>query len=396
MPTNPHHISHTSHRRKKGLFWTLLILLFLSAVILILFSKKEKTAPANQFVTAAICGCINNSGVYRIPLGADLATLIHSAAGLSPHGDIRNIDMNSIVLNDRVYHIPCREENIKTYIEDQSLAEIHVKYPSHNEKLINYLYIGFPAVYMLIQFSSEYKLINIIYIPHSTVFLDNNYRLIDIFFTLGIGPTVNILQNRLNQKIDYYFIQDKPSFIKMIDELGGIEMNIDAVFAEEYNLEKGKHKMDGWKTYEYISFIDQKRHFSASGGSESLEELQLEVKNIELAYSQREFRQMNVMRALHSRYNPKGKNLNESRQSISTILNKGSIDSNIDLQAGTDLIKLLMEGSEISYGTLPGYYTGDGSHVYYIPEGPGYDMLRSQEVRELFQLNKRSGTQTLY
>ena len=182
----------------------------------------------------------------------------------------------------------------------------------------------------------------------------------------------------------------------MIDELGGIELKVDAVFAEEYDMNKGLNKLDGMRTYDYISYIDQKRHFSAVRNTSSLEDLQLNLKNAELAYDKREYRQMNVIRALHKRFNPKGQDLNESRQIISMILSKGTIDSNVDFQAGTDIFRLLMEGTEISYGTLPGYYERKDNNVYYIPEGPGYDMLRNQEVRDLFQLNKQSGTQTLY
>jgi anionic cell wall polymer biosynthesis LytR-Cps2A-Psr (LCP) family protein len=388
--------SQSGYRGKKMIFIAILAFLFLSAVISILFSQKDKALSSRQFVSVGVCGCINNSAVYRLPMGADLATLIHTANGISSHGDIRNMNLNTILLNDSIYHIPRRKESILSYVDDQSLSEMHIKYPTHKERLINYLYIGFPAVYMLFQYSTEYQLINIIYIPHSTVFMDNDYRLIDIFFTLGIAPTVNILQNRMNQSIDYYFLQDKSSFIDMIDELGGIDLNIDAVFAEEYNMKKGWNLLDGWKTYEYIRFIDQKRHFSARKGSGSLESLELELKNIDLAYDQREFRQMKVIQALHKRFNAGGKDLSEVRPMISAILKKGNMETNVDLQAGADIFRLLMEGTEVSYGTLPGYYTQSGNNVYYIPEGPGYDMQRKQEVRELFQLNKESGSQTLF
>ncbi len=383
-------------KRRKFLFYSILSILFILAIAFILGSGSHKPDPGKQHITVGICGCIKKDGVYRLPKNSDLATLVMAAQGITSRGDIRETDLGVSLQNDSIYHIPCRKDNTVIPWKPDNLGDFHVKYPNHNERLINYLYIGFPAVYMLIQYSSEYKLINIIYLPHSTVFMDNDYRLIDIFFTLGIEPTIRILENELNQKIDYYFIQNKPAFITMIDNLGGIEVSVDRVFADAYGLKNGNVLLDGWHAYEYISFIDQKRHYRAKPGTKAMSDLQFELKDIELAYDLRQERQLRVIQSLHRVFNTEDPSLRESQEVIGAILSKGTLDSNLDLKSGSEIFRILMEGAEISYGTLPGYYTRQDENVYYIPDGPGYDLLRNRETRALFELNRKNGTQTLY
>jgi hypothetical protein len=215
------------------------------------------------------------------------------------------------------------------------------------------------------------------------VLLQNSYRLIDLFFTLDINATIDVISKMLNERIDYYFIQNKPSFIQMIDELGGLQLKIDNEFARAYKKSNGNQILDGWHTYEYIRFIDRS-HFSSKGNSKSLEDLELETKYLDLAYEQRQFRQKKVINALHKKFN--FDDLTESSSTIKQILDKGTVNTNIDYKTAIWIIKNLMTGSKISFGTLPGYYKKNGNNLYYIPDKPGFQMLQNQLKREIFNV----------
>ena len=185
--------SESGYRRSKVIFWLFLLILLLIALLLIIFSNPTKTTTPYHYVTAGICGCVKEQAVYRLPQGADIATLIQYAGGITYNGDIRKVNLDHELQNDKVYHIPCLKNNLKKQSDKFLSQNTQIETEIKDEELVSFLYIGFPAVYFLIQYSKTYKILNVIYIPHSTVFLDNEYRIIDLYFTLGIDPTLDIL-----------------------------------------------------------------------------------------------------------------------------------------------------------------------------------------------------------
>lgn len=384
------------YRRRKLWFWGVLLLMLLLVPVLLFYLWTEEPEEEQGFVTAASCGCVKDRGVYRLPEDSDLASLVYASNGLTPYADIRHLDLEQTLVFDSVYHIPCRSE--KMDIADPDLQPLmpsdSLRKAAAGEELKNFLYVGLPAVYILIQYSITHKIINIIYIPHSTVLLQNDYRLIDYFFTLGIEPTVDILCRKLKQPVDHYFIQSKTSFIRMIDELGGLRLNIDERFAAAHDLEHGKQLLDGALAYEYIRFVDQKRHFRSKGGTKSLEDLKLETSKLQLAFAERQVRQKKVINALHQKFN--FDRLQENIPTIKTLLKEGSMDTSIDYETAIWVFRHLMEGTRISFGTLPGTYKTAGNNNYYIPGGPGFELLQRQKTRELFELNKSTNPQILY
>jgi len=382
-----------NYKIRKTIFWLILALLFFTALIfIIIFPFKKKYAEKYNYLTVGICGCVNDRGVYRLPENSDLATLIYYAKGVSSRGDIRNLDLDQVLVNNSVYSIPCRKAELDTSKIDITVNH-KAKIDTVDQKLTNFLYVGFPAVYFLIQYSTTHKLINVIYLPHSSVFLNNDYRLIDLFFTLGIDQTMDILQKSLNQRIDHYYIQNKFSFIKMINELGGLKLDIDASFASAYNLDTRTQILEGELCYEYIRFIDKKHYYSA-GKSESYKDLKLKIKNIQLAYTQRQMRQKKVIQALYKKFN--FDDLQSNISTIKEIINEGTVNTSISFKDAIWIFRGLMKGSKLSFGTLPGYYKESGNSTYYIPSGPGFEMLRRRQVRGLFELNKENNEQILY
>lgn len=384
------------YRRAKRWFWTLFALTALLIILAALLIPVHKTTPSLRYLTVGIAGCVSGHGVYRLPEGSDLTMLVQAAGGLSPRADIRNMDLEKSLHNDSVYLIPCREKNLEEVAG--SYINLHPEHPAptpQQEEVINILYIGFPAVYFLIRYSATYNNIQVTHLPHSTTFLDNEYRLVDIYFTLGIGPTLDILQKRLNQRIDYYYVQNKHSFITMIDHLGGLELTPDEVFARTYNLSREPSVLDGHLTFEYLRFVDQNSYRPASS-SRSLEDLELSLHNIELAFEQRQFRQKKVVQALRQLIYQKSRSPENIPELVRTTFEKGALEDNIDPVAALRLFQALMASTSVSYSTLPGYYTQTGNNVYYIPAEPGFEMLHNQQLREILDANNQNNKQILY
>ena len=394
-------IQDKSYSRKKKIsksrkrFWVSLIIISLLLVLLALLYPSGRTITPYRYVTVGTCGCVKNNAIYRLPEGADVAMLIEAAGGLTEKAYASEIEYDMALENDRVYSIPCRGEgSVSGYLSKPDTI-LRFAETAPEEEVVTILYIGFPAVYFLIRYWVSHGIINVIYIPHSTVFMANEYRIIDLYFTLGIEPTVKILENALSRKIDYYYIQNKTSFIDMIDELGGLSLNIDALFARDYRLKEGRNDLNGWYTYEYIRYIDRNT-YSSAGGTNSMEDLKLELHNAELAYDLRQQRQKKVINALHVRIQEQLLSGNNVQDLIRSTLDFGTVDANLDATVALKLFRNLMEGTVINFGTLPGYYKKTGENIFYIPFPPGSDMLENEIIREMTGADSTDTRQILY
>ena len=260
----------SKYRRRKILFWWILSLVMFIGLILLFLNKQE--VDQHRIIRVGICGCVNHQAVYSMREGSDLSMLVRMANGFRMNANVSKVNLDKIILNDSIYHIPCNAvEDISsrnTFINEinqtikSSYVDISKQLIAENkEKDIqqyNILYVGLPAVFVLINYYPEFHRINFVHIPQSTIFLDNEYRVTDIFFTLGIYPTMQIIQNRLKQKIDFYMIQDRMTFIDLIDKLGGVNIKLDPHYAEEYQLKPGPATIDGFHAWEFIRFLDWK------------------------------------------------------------------------------------------------------------------------------------------
>ncbi|MDP3451546.1 MAG: LCP family protein, partial [Bacteroidales bacterium] len=301
----------SKYKKRKAAFWSAIIasviLFALSLFVLPLFSIKEDV----KTVRAGICGEVNRPAVYNIPDGADLAMLIKTAKGLTYRADISNTDLNKIILNDTIYHISAKPNSntqeplsatvSQLLVNEQKptlAATIAQETQMQEIEIISMLYVGLPTLFIVINYYPSIGRLSMTNIPHNTLFLYTNERLIDIFLTLGTDPTLKLLENRLKQKIDYYIIQDRSSFITLIDILGGVEVNIDEPFSQEYRIKDGPGVLNGFMSWEFIRFLD----FRRIKRDIRPDNFSIQSNELELAYEMRHHRQRQILTGMRSSF----------------------------------------------------------------------------------------------
>jgi len=390
-------------------FWIILALLACLSVLIYFLLNKKTTE--NRLIRVAACGCVNQRAVYTMREGSDLAMLIRLAKGFSINADAIHVNLDKIVMNDSVYHIPCKGAGIGNKQRSEFISQINqtikLSYKDLSKEVVaaaqqkeiayySILYIGIPAVYVLINYYPEFHRINFIHIPHSALFLNTEYRLIDLFFTLDIYPTMRILEHSLGQKIDFYLIQDRFNFIDLIDLLGGVEINLDKPYAEEYNLKAGKNKIDGFYAWEYIRFLDW-RNVKMTVKSEKKKDLvrqdnfEIDPGTMEMTYEMRNQRQRYVLEGMRRSF----KELSTADQ-LYVIENFKSVfrtDMKVDFL--NMLYKDILSTPSFSYGNVPGYYSKEGSKLFFYPDLPSFEMLRKREIRTYLE-KRRNKNQVIY
>lgn len=326
-PEYKHYSSQGQYKRRKNILViaTIILLFLIGGVVLLSGLDNNNRGAGTNYISAGVCGAINKPAVHRLPVNSSLADLVVLGKGLSHNADIRNIDLNKILQNDSIYHIPFRKHN--EYIINTKAIQSLTPIPASNIKgeEINFLYVGYPALYFLINYNTKTNKTLVTYIPHSSLFLDNEYRLIDIYFTLGRDYTIDLLQKSLGIKIDHYFVQDRSSFIGMIDQLGGLSINIDQWYAEEYNLKPGRQILDGFHSFEFIRYIQKKSKMTILKGN-----------NLELAYSLRQSRMKQTISALFCNF--KKSAITKKLSTLAAIMHNNNTETNIDITALSQLI----------------------------------------------------------
>ncbi len=375
-----------NYRRRKLIFWGVLLLAFIVAALLLLMPHLQYKDPAAQTVRAGICGAVKTPAVYNVPKGADLAMLIRRAGGLTTRADIRNVDLDVIVQHDSIYHIPARVRRpddpddplarISPWDFERLLAmppvdvDLPPEFPDIEQ--LNILYVGTPHVFIIINYYPSLRLANLMHVPYTTVFWGNEIRLMDIFFTMGIETTASVLANRFQMKIDHYMIQERFSFIEMIDLLNGVRVNIDEQFAESYNLEPGPARINGFLAGEFIRFRGP-YFFESYTLRRSAYETPATRKT---ALEMRHHRQRLVMTGMQNAFNQMGTTeqltkMNQLRRTIESDLTIGRIQ---------DMFQALRQTPRLQYGTIPGYYAED--REYFYPDIPSLNQLKNQMIRD--------------
>ncbi len=405
--------THQKHKRsiyakRKMWFWIILLILLLLGILLYFLLNKKTTE--YRLIRVASCGCVNQRAVYTMREGSDLGMLIRLSKGFSINADALHVNLDKIVLNDSVYHIPCQgasgykqrsefirelNQSIKLSYRDLS-KEVVAEAQQKDIECYTILYVGIPAVYVLISYYPEFHRINFVHIPHSALFLNTEYRLIDLFFTVDIYPTMRILEHSLKQKIDYYLIQDRFNFIDLIDLLGGVDINLDKPYADEYNLTAGKNRIDGFYSWEYIRFLDW-RNIKMTVKSEKKKDLVrqdnfvMDPRTMEMTYEMRNQRQRHVLEGMRQSF--KELSATDQLYVIENFKNVFRTDMKVELL--NLLYKDILSTPSFSYGNVPGYYSAEGSKLFFYPDLPSFEMLRKREIRTYLE-KRQDKNQVIY
>jgi anionic cell wall polymer biosynthesis LytR-Cps2A-Psr (LCP) family protein len=376
--------------------------------LIFLFLNKQGVAPG-RIIRVGICGCVNHQAVYSMRDGSDLSMLVRMANGFRLSANISKVNLDKVIMNDSIYHIPCSSINSNTrnaFIGEinQTIKNSYIdiskqvveQFKDKEIKQYNILYVGLPAVFVLINYYPEFNRINFVHIPQSTIFLTNEYRITDVFFTLGIYPTMQIVQNRLKQKIDYYLIQDRMTFIDLINLLGGVNIKLDESYADEYNFKPGQTKIDGFHSWEFIRFLDWKHVPMKVNNDKTLDlvrqdNFEADPRTWEMIYEMRNQRQRYMLEGMRNAF--KSMTKPEQLNIVSHFKDVFQTDMPVDF-----LMKLyedVLSTKSFSYGNLPGYYSEIGNKLFYYPDIPSFDMLRRSEIRTYLEKRKER-KQTVY
>lgn len=391
--------NNKKYKIRKRIFWICLLVLLLLGLLLAFMHMRQPRE--HRVIRVAACGCVNQEAVFTLREGADLAMLVRMAKGLKMNADLANIDFDKILQHDSVYHFNCKgveaagpnllyEISKSTNTKFRELNKEVVAEAKGNEiKMYSILYVGLPAVYVLINYYPEFGRINFIHLPHSAVFLNNDYRLIDMFFTLDIKPTKDILENRLAQKIDYYLIQDRFNFIDLIDLLGGVDINIDKPYAEMYNKNPGNANLDGFHSWEYIRFLDW-RNLKMNVRSDKKRDLvrsdnfSVAPQDLQRIYEIRNQRQRHVLEGMRNSFMA----LPTVDQMFVLENFKNIFRTDMDNSFLMSLYKDILSTPNFSYGNLPGYYSNENDKLYFYPDIASFEMLRKREIRNYLEQRK--------
>jgi hypothetical protein len=394
--------SPSRYRIRKSIFWG--TLLALTSFILIFTNRSLKEHEPIEHIRVGICGAVNKEAVFTLQKNSDLSMLVRLANGLAPGADYAAINLNQIIENDSIYHIPWlnkEELSVKQPLARQITDSLILKLTENQKfekdpKMYSILFIGQPAVFVLINYSPELKLINFIQIPHNTLFLNNDYRLIDIFYTFDIQHTMQIVSSKLNIPIQYHMIQDRFEFMRVIELLGGIEIIVDNEFAQEYKLKAGKQRLDAFKTWEFIRFMDWKNQLRNRSKDQTINLIRddaftIEASKLEYMYVLRSRRQRMVLQAMRDAF---GK-LPVDKQLKMIGTSDKLFNSNMDVAFLRKLYSDLLETPEFAFGSLPGYYSRESEMLFFLPDKPGFKMLLNQEIRRNTE-QKSSKKQLIY
>lgn len=397
----------TRYLRRKIWLWSVFLLILALLLVILIKPSFNSLKVKDETIRVGICGEVRTPAVYTVIAGSDLAMLIRKAGGTTPYADIDNVPLEMITRNDSIYHIPSRgidgvgeelDSSVRAVMESNyvdATKEIANDLGSGQIRQINALYVGFPSVFILINYYPDLKRVTLTHIPHSSIFLDNNYRLVDLFFTIGIKPTINILENRLRQKIDYYLIQDRSSFIEMIDWLGGIDINIDKPFAEAYGIKDGQGHLNGHYAWEFVKFLDMRRiHRDITEGSKvdlvRMDNFTAKGEAWQLAYEYRQHRQKLVLEGMKRSYKEAG--ISRQVEILPEIAK--TLETNVDIKLMLELYKDILSTQSYNFAPLPGYYKNDETRLFFYPDIPSYELLRREAIRKLLQDEKVR--QTIY
>ncbi len=344
-------------------FITLIIIIIMILLALRGCSKE------NDIIYAGVGGCVNDPGVYPVQIKTTLFELIMSAKGAKKNADLSRINLDQEITPWEVYCIPCKAKE-KTEIPPQE-PEIQVQHPEMPKQKdfeqINIIYAGLPRTYILITIYPEQELLLAGHLPWFTAIPDavsGTKTLYETYLYEGTSGLVSGIQTITNKKIDFYFCQDRPAWIKFIDHLGGIKVDIPEAFAKQYYVNPGIHIIDGYTSWLYITFIskDMRRIDFKTGSHNRIQRQKAFMLELYKKFTQLDFfTSSNIGREI----------LNDA-------------ESNITVKTAIPLAMKVknMKNRKIEYFTYPGIYKTINGQVFWETKLQEYQQ-KLLELKEL-------------
>ncbi len=396
---------------KRGIFWAVLLLLFTLFFLWMFkdFSDKESNI---QSLRVGICGQVNSPGIYDLYVGSDIGSLILAGGGISASADLSKMNLEELLENDSIYIVPTRVGGVMDKDSLIKLAEssvldirarvsensINVDLPfvnginsdSDGIESFNVLYVGQPALFVLISYYPKLSKLYVTNIPHSTLLLKNNYRLSDLYMTFGKEVFKELIQNFMGVKIDYWIYQDRFSFVRVVDLLDGIELSLDKAFVRdhpEHKLTEGVYRVNGTVAWDYVRFLDFRlANVKRKDGSDYIDRISEDAfraksDSWQVSYESRYQRQRYLFLALAKAFN------NMSVDEKSGFMNRvvSVVETNITSSALLNIYLKMLSEPDVEFCSLTGYYKNEDSNLYFIPDIPSFLMLRNAELRALLK-----------
>ncbi len=242
---------------RKYIYSVIYFLLIISAVIVFLLFPKS--CSKREITYAGVGGCVYDPGVYPMYEGMTLYELIRKADGMKPNADIDRFNPDMIIEAWESYCIPCKVKKSPPVKRIKLPPIPKPKTPMiEDQDRFTIIYAGLPRTFILIDVYPTYGIISATHLPWFTSvhdFLGNVKTLYEMYLIGGTSALVQSVSEVTETDIDYFFAQDRPAWIKFIDHIGGVKVDIPKEFAKEYRVNSGVHIIDGYTSWFYITFI---------------------------------------------------------------------------------------------------------------------------------------------
>lgn len=345
------------------------LIMIIAIIILILLSLRG-CSRENDIIYAGVGGCVIDPGVYPVALKTTLFELIMKAKGAKSNADLSKLDLDLEITPWEVYCIPTKP--LQTEIIPPEAPEVQVDIPEMPQlrdfPQINIIYAGLPRTFILMTIYPEQDLLLAGHIPWFTAIPDavsGTKTLYETYLYGGTSGLVSGVETITNRKIDFYFCQDRPSWIKFIDHLGGIKVDIPASFAKQYRVNPGIHVIDGYTSWLYITFISK----------------DMRVIDITTGSQNRIHRQKAFMLELFKKFMAQDffTSTNLGRQILSEA------ESNLTIPKAMPIALKVknMKNRKIEYFTFPGIYKTINGQVYWETKLQEYQ----QKLLEFKEMN---------
>ncbi len=373
-------------KSKKHKIVIIVLLLLCGLIILGSFYTLFK-APVVECdkIYAGIGGAVNDSGVYEVYDETLLYELIRNAEGLHERADFSRIDPDMKVIPFEVYCIPYLAEKKREMVKTKPPIAI----PNPDPKLIslgttskiNIVYAGLPRTYLYISIYPDNDLITVTHIPwytRATSRYEYPRTLYEIYLTGGVAFLLRSTKNLLKDRIDFFFTQKRPSWIKFIDYLGGIEVDLPNEFADEYNLPRGNYNISGPLAWEYISYISKNKRKNQNWVTGSGYRIKYQKDFMLSMY--RKFKQQNFIMQ-------------------GDILNNILADAETNMKP-EDFLKIAnmarkMNNFKLEFYTIPGIIEEYDSQLFWVTDLQEYQFKQSKiisdQIKEIDQLRIDKG-----